>query len=47
MPECAELELRCPSLHAISGNLAMAGFSQAPKLHVGGAAQKPNVLRKE
>jgi len=29
--ECAELELRCPSLHAISGNLAMAGFT-APKL---------------
>jgi xylulokinase len=29
--ECAELERRCPSLHAISGNLAMAGFT-APKL---------------
>jgi xylulokinase len=29
--ECAELERRCPSLHPISGNLAMAGFT-APKL---------------
>jgi xylulokinase len=29
--ECAELESRCPSLHAIAGNLAMAGFT-APKL---------------
>jgi xylulokinase len=29
--ECAELERRCPSLHAISGNLAMPGFT-APKL---------------
>jgi xylulokinase len=29
--ECDELERRCPSLHAISGNLAMPGFT-APKL---------------
>jgi xylulokinase len=29
--ECAELEQRCPSLHAIAGNLAMPGFT-APKL---------------
>ena len=29
--ECAELERRCPSLQAISGNLAMPGFT-APKL---------------
>ncbi|KYH02695.1 xylulokinase [Bradyrhizobium sp. DOA1] len=29
--ECAALERRCPSLHAIAGNLAMAGFT-APKL---------------
>ncbi|MCK1386060.1 xylulokinase [Bradyrhizobium sp. 21] len=29
--ECGELERRCPSLHAISGNLAMPGFT-APKL---------------
>ena len=29
--ECAELERRCPSLHAIAGNLAMPGFT-APKL---------------
>lgn len=29
--ECLELERRCPSLHAIAGNLAMPGFT-APKL---------------
>ncbi|MEH2519381.1 xylulokinase [Bradyrhizobium sp. AZCC 1610] len=29
--ECKELEARCPSLHAIAGNLAMPGFT-APKL---------------
>lgn len=29
--ECGELEERCPSLHAIAGNLAMPGFT-APKL---------------
>src|SRR5437762_4017983 len=29
--ECERLERRCPSLHAISGNLAMPGFT-APKL---------------
>lgn len=29
--ECAELERRCPSLHMITGNLAMPGFT-APKL---------------
>ncbi len=29
--ECAVLEQRCPSLHAITGNLAMPGFT-APKL---------------
>jgi xylulokinase len=29
--ECVELERRCPSLHAIAGNLAMPGFT-APKL---------------
>jgi len=29
--ECKELEQRCPSLHAIAGNLAMPGFT-APKL---------------
>jgi xylulokinase len=29
--ECRELEARCPSLHAIAGNLAMPGFT-APKL---------------
>src|SRR3954466_9786169 len=29
--ECAELEQRCPALHAIAGNLAMPGFT-APKL---------------
>lgn len=29
--ECSELERRCPSLHEISGNLAMPGFT-APKL---------------
>ena len=29
--ECVELEQRCPSLHAIAGNLAMPGFT-APKL---------------
>ncbi|MBW7974617.1 xylulokinase [Bradyrhizobium sp. BR 10289] len=29
--ECGELERRCPSLHAIAGNLAMPGFT-APKL---------------
>ena len=29
--ECAELERRCPSLQAITGNLAMPGFT-APKL---------------
>ncbi|MEH2490669.1 xylulokinase [Bradyrhizobium sp. AZCC 2230] len=29
--ECIELECRCPSLHAIAGNLAMPGFT-APKL---------------
>ncbi|MBR0852438.1 xylulokinase [Bradyrhizobium diazoefficiens] len=29
--ECAELERRCPMLHAIAGNLAMPGFT-APKL---------------
>lgn len=29
--ECIELERRCPSLHAIAGNLAMPGFT-APKL---------------
>lgn len=29
--ECAELERRCPSLHAVAGNLAMPGFT-APKL---------------
>ncbi len=29
--ECAELEQRCPSLHAVAGNLAMPGFT-APKL---------------
>jgi xylulokinase len=29
--ECAELEAACPDLHAISGNLAMPGFT-APKL---------------
>jgi len=29
--ECAELERRCPALHAIAGNLAMPGFT-APKL---------------
>ena len=29
--ECSKLERRCPSLHAISGNLAMPGFT-APKL---------------
>jgi len=29
--ECAELERRCPELHAIAGNLAMPGFT-APKL---------------
>ncbi|RXH21717.1 xylulose kinase [Bradyrhizobium nanningense] len=29
--ECAVLERRCPSLHAIAGNLAMPGFT-APKL---------------
>jgi xylulokinase len=29
--ECAELERLCPSLHAISGNIAMPGFT-APKL---------------
>ena len=29
--ECAELERRCPALHAIAGNIAMPGFT-APKL---------------
>src|SRR4051794_36237392 len=29
--ECGELERRCPTLHAIAGNLAMPGFT-APKL---------------
>src|SRR4029450_6742833 len=29
--ECERLEKRCPSLHAIAGNLAMPGFT-APKL---------------
>jgi xylulokinase len=29
--DCARLERRCPSLHAIAGNLAMPGFT-APKL---------------
>ena len=29
--ECVDLERRCPSLHAIAGNLAMPGFT-APKL---------------
>jgi xylulokinase len=29
--ECAKLEQRCPSLHAIAGNIAMPGFT-APKL---------------
>jgi xylulokinase len=42
--ECAELEQRCPSLHAIAGNLAMPGFT-APKL-LWVARHQPDVFAK-
>src|SRR5450631_3119718 len=42
--ECAELERRCPSLHAIAGNLAMPGFT-APKL-LWVARHEPEVFAK-
>ena len=42
--ECAELERRCPSLHAIAGNLAMPGFT-APKL-LWVARHEPEVFEK-
>ncbi|WP_407159525.1 xylulokinase [Bradyrhizobium sp. STM 3557] len=42
--ECAELERRCPELHAIAGNLAMPGFT-APKL-LWVAKQEPDVFAK-
>jgi xylulokinase len=42
--ECAELERRCPELHAISGNLAMPGFT-APKL-LWVARHEPEVFAK-
>src|SRR5258708_10748162 len=42
--ECAELEKRCPSLHAIAGNLAMPGFT-APKL-LWVARHQPEVFAK-
>jgi xylulokinase len=42
--ECAELEQRCPSLHAIAGNLAMPGFT-APKL-LWVARHEPEVFAK-
>lgn len=42
--ECAELEQKCPSLHAIAGNLAMPGFT-APKL-LWVARHQPEVFAK-
>jgi xylulokinase len=42
--ECAELEHRCPALHAIAGNLAMPGFT-APKL-MWVAKHEPEVFAK-
>ncbi|HTO66929.1 MAG TPA: xylulokinase [Bradyrhizobium sp.] len=42
--ECAELERRCPALHAIAGNLAMPGFT-APKL-MWVAKHEPDVFAK-
>jgi xylulokinase len=42
--ECVELERRCPSLHAIAGNLAMPGFT-APKL-LWVARHEPEVFAK-
>jgi len=42
--ECAELEQKCPSLHAIAGNLAMPGFT-APKL-LWVARHEPEVFAK-
>jgi xylulokinase len=42
--ECADLERRCPSLHAIAGNLAMPGFT-APKL-LWVARHEPEVFAK-
>src|SRR5215475_6787155 len=41
--ECAALERRCPSLHAIAGNLAMPGFT-APKL-LWVARHEPEIFR--
>lgn len=42
--ECAKLERRCPSLHAIAGNLAMPGFT-APKL-LWVAGHEPEIFRR-
>lgn len=42
--ECAELEQKCPALHAIAGNLAMPGFT-APKL-LWVARHEPEVFAK-
>ncbi|WP_426421399.1 xylulokinase [Bradyrhizobium genosp. A] len=42
--ECVELERRCPSLHAIAGNLAMPGFT-APKL-LWVARHEPNIFER-
>jgi xylulokinase len=40
---CSELEMRCPSLHAVAGNLAMPGFT-APKL-LWVARHEPEIFR--
>ncbi|MGY3547621.1 xylulokinase [Bradyrhizobium sp. USDA 4472] len=42
--ECVELERRCPSLHAIAGNLAMPGFT-APKL-LWVARHEPDIFKR-
>lgn len=42
--ECGELERRCPSLHAIAGNLAMPGFT-APKL-LWVARHEPHIFKR-
>ena len=42
--ECIELERRCPSLHAIAGNLAMPGFT-APKL-LWVARHEPDIFKR-
>jgi xylulokinase len=42
--ECAKLERRCPSLHAIAGNLAMPGFT-APKL-LWVAGHEPEIFKR-